>query len=188
MWLENDSLGNFSEFQTLITYPSFHHIYFNDIDNDTDLDILNLNGNTNIITWFRNDGQGNFLGQQDIASLDETDIIISFVDLNGNSNRDILTKSYSGETISWYENLGTLSLNQNTLLNLSIYPNPTKNILKINSNTTISQIEIYNELGVVVLSNLNKNNIDISTLDQGLYFIKVKDENDIYGIHKIIKE
>jgi len=63
-------------------------------------------------------------------------------------------------------------------------------MLTITSKTTIVQIEIYNKLGQLIFSKDNDlsavqagNNIDISVLNKGFYFCKVKDEN--IGIKKI---
>ena len=81
-----------------------------------------------------------------------------------------------------------LVVNQNNLLDFSVYPNPTTGILNIKSETTIVQIEIHNLLGQLVLSNTNQNTIDISRVSQGVYFIKVKDENGNIGSQKIVKK
>ncbi|MCH7784806.1 MAG: T9SS type A sorting domain-containing protein [Bacteroidetes bacterium] len=47
---------------------------------------------------------------------------------------------------------------------------------------------MYNQLGQLVLSNSNQNTIDISRVSQGLYFIKVKDENGNLGSQKVMKK
>ena len=68
-----------------------------------------------------------------------------------------------------------------------IYPNPTANFLTIKSDFLISQINVYNKLGQLLLSNSNKNSIDISILNKGMYFVIIK---DIYGKvenNKVIK-
>jgi uncharacterized delta-60 repeat protein len=69
-----------------------------------------------------------------------------------------------------------------------IYPNPTSGILNIDSETTITQIEIYNLLGQLVKSNTNQNIIDIFSVNQGIYFIKVMDENGNIGSQKLLKK
>jgi len=73
-------------------------------------------------------------------------------------------------------------------IDLSIYPVPTTGILNIQSDTPISQIEIYNLLGQLVKSNSDQNSIDISSVDQGIYFIKVMDENENIGSQKVVKK
>ena len=69
----------------------------------------------------------------------------------------------------------------------SIFPNPATDLLNINSETTISQIEIYNLLGQLVLSNTDQSTIDISIVDQGTYFVKAVDEHGNIGSQKVVK-
>jgi hypothetical protein len=60
------------------------------------------------------------------------------------------------------------------------YPNPTKEIWSIRSNSNdINNIEVYNVLGKNVMSlkpNANEAIIDGSSLGSGLYFAKVSSE------------
>lgn len=66
------------------------------------------------------------------------------------------------------------------------YPNPTTGQISINSNIDISIIEIYNQLGQLVLSNYKKQNIDISNLNSGIYIIKLYDKKGTIRTQKII--
>ena len=86
------------------------------------------------------------------------------------------------------EIVNTLSLNDNNLLNFTVYPVPTTDILKINTKSQVSKIEIYNKLGQLVIENTEKNTINISNLNQGLYFVKVTDINSISNTKKIVKK
>lgn len=81
-----------------------------------------------------------------------------------------------------------LGIQQNSLLDFSVYPSPTTSILNIESETPIVQIEIYDLLGQLVVSNSNQNTIDISRVSQGIYFIKLKDENGFIGTKKVVKK
>jgi hypothetical protein len=67
--------------------------------------------------------------------------------------------------------LGIDDLNQ---LDISIYPNPVKNMLTIDGRV-VKDIIIYSVLGKVVLKMSNQNSIDVSSLSKGVYFIKVSD-------------
>lgn len=60
-----------------------------------------------------------------------------------------------------------------------IYPNPADNQLSINTDETISEISIFNVVGVMLYNNQNVEsyNIDITNYNTGLYFIKIKTEN-----------
>lgn len=57
---------------------------------------------------------------------------------------------------------------------IQIYPNPAFNILKIKSLPLNSQLEIFNSGGQLILSKFDSNDIDISKLTKGVYFLKIK--------------
>lgn len=192
-WFKNDGQENFSSEIIVYTNANNSNGRINtlaiDIDNDNDIDIISTDVENNSILWCKNNGQENFSTEiiANNVTFDYFAFPIFAIDINGDNLIDIISRSSDNRKIAWYENLGTLSVNQNNALEFSIYPNPTKDILKINSNINVSQIEIYNELGVLVLSILDNNNIDISTLSKGIYFIKVFDVNGNVSLKKVIK-
>ena len=67
--------------------------------------------------------------------------------------------------------LGIDDLNQ---LDISIYPNPVKNMLTIDG-LVVKDVVIYSLLGKAILKTSNQNTIDVSSLSKGVYFIKVSD-------------
>ena len=81
----------------------------------------------------------------------------------------------------------TLNSTNYTFTDFKIYPNPTKNKITIQSNGQIDKSEIITVLGKSVMKNHKKEEIDISNLPKGVYFIKVYSENGV-GIRKFIKE
>lgn len=83
-------------------------------------------------------------------------------------NSDIIQR-YSNETLS----------NKKYVLenNLTIYPNPTNNIITINSKSPINKISIYNNLGQFIDNlNLINHKISIKNYPKGVYFIKLFSE------------
>lgn len=78
-------------------------------------------------------------------------------------------------------------LPQFTAETVTVYPVPSKNILNIKANTGIARIEIYNQAGQRVLSNVLQNSIDISALSQGIYFAKIEDVNGSSVTKKVVK-
>ncbi len=71
-----------------------------------------------------------------------------------------------------------LSTNEVSVTEFSIYPNPAKTNITIQSqNSPVSQVEIYNVLGQRVLnsdfSETTSANIDISGLNSGMYLVKI---------------
>ena len=72
----------------------------------------------------------------------------------------------------------TTGIKENVESTISVYPNPAFNTLYV-SNTKNPIVTIYNNLGEVVLST-NKKAVDVSALSQGLYIVKVIDNNETY--------
>ncbi len=69
-----------------------------------------------------------------------------------------------------------------------IYPNPTHNLLYIDSQTKIGIVEISNMLGEIVYKGFNKNKIDISHLSNGVYVINIFDKsNELLKRERVMK-
>lgn len=82
----------------------------------------------------------------------------------------------------------TLSVDDNFLLNFSLYPNPSTNSVKLSStNTPISEISLYDLSGKLLLSKKYNSeiniNLNISNLAAGIYLLKINNKNSI----KLIK-
>lgn len=89
-----------------------------------------------------------------------------------------------------YYNLNKLGIRAHNNIPVDIYPNPTKDFISINSSEQISKIEICNFFGNCLFSKLIDNNfskIDLSQLPEGVYFVKLY-QNDNFVIKKLIKE
>lgn len=73
---------------------------------------------------------------------------------------------------------------------IRVFPNPTTEILNIEKyNSSIWKIEIYNILGNKVFECEYKNKINVSKLTNGLYFLRLIDDNgSIVHLEKIIKK
>lgn len=84
----------------------------------------------------------------------------------------------------------SLSVEDKTLEITRVYPNPVKDILKIDTKAVIDSAIITNQLGQRVLdikpNSVINNTIDLSRLNKGLYFITVSSEERVATI-KIIK-
>ena len=84
----------------------------------------------------------------------------------------------------------SLSLIEEGISELIIYPNPVINVLKIRSNDIINSYELYDIRGRVILvqNHLNKKNfeIDISNLDSDIYILNTYSETK-YESFKILK-
>ncbi len=76
--------------------------------------------------------------------------------------------------------------NSSALKNLTIYPNPVKDILHIETEETNFSVELYNMQGSLILKTQNSQNISVSHLSEGIYWIKLTTEKGIYS-SKIVK-
>lgn len=72
--------------------------------------------------------------------------------------------------------------------NLSVFPNPTTDIMTISSTENIKSIVIYDFLGKQILNNFSNTKIDMSKLSSGVYFLKIQLENGEVKTQKIIKK
>ncbi len=80
----------------------------------------------------------------------------------------------------------TASIDDQNQLDISIYPNPTSDIVYIDGNYTQLKVIIYNVLGKEILNKSITNSIDISHLDNGVYILQLSDGVKL-STRKIIK-
>ena len=155
-----------------------------DIDLDGDLDILRLEY-YGTFTFQENIGtpenpsfgpvQINPFG---LVTIDEDNIsFVTTADLDNDGDEDLVTTTYSG-AIAYYELLSTVPteeiISNNTV---TIFPNPTNNLLNIKSDLQIETVEIFDIVGrSVKFENFNGNSIDVSQLETGLYLMKLKND------------
>lgn len=111
--------------------------------------------------------------QARVKSIEITDNVVYTAGVNGKIFRKLF---------------GTLGSDEVSFsLDFKVYPNPSESSISVQSETKISKIEIYNNLGQLVLANKNLNEIDISVLPSGIYFLKATDIVNTIGVKKIIK-
>lgn len=72
---------------------------------------------------------------------------------------------------------------------ISVYPNPTENVLYIDSTDEVQSVKIYSVSGSVVISldKLNGNSIDVSSLASGMYVVRIQTEDGNYT-QKVFKK
>ena len=86
----------------------------------------------------------------------------------------------------------TLSLegtNENTLSKVVLYPNPNKGQFSLNLPEETCEISIFNSIGQQVFSQQakGKTNLNLESLDSGMYFVTVKSEKAVSTL-KFVKE
>ncbi|SRX72705.1 T9SS type A sorting domain-containing protein [Aequorivita antarctica] len=193
-WQENlDGLGNFGA-KNIITssLPTAFAVYAADLDNDGDMDVLATSIETfgGEVVWFENvDGLGSFGGKQTITTEVQSPRSVITADIDNDGDMDVIGSSQNDNKIAWYENYTILGVEENETNNFKVYPNPTKGLVFIGSKTeNIVSAIIFDVLGKkVIQQNGNIQQLDISALRSGIYFLHLVTDNGDF-VQKIIKE
>ena len=83
---------------------------------------------------------------------------------------------------------GTLGINDDNLLEMILYPNPTdKNFVTIQTNSLdTKEIKVFDIIGKKVIDvSLNTNSLDVSKLNSGIYLVKITVDNQT-NTHKLV--
>lgn len=83
-----------------------------------------------------------------------------------------------GETEDYTIKVQTLSINDFEKTSVSLFPNPTSDILNLNAKNSISQLVIYDMLGQKVMERTigaTKATLDVSQLSPGIYLAEIRD-------------
>ena len=73
--------------------------------------------------------------------------------------------------------------------NIVLYPNPTSGLIKISNPNfvNIHSVDVYNIYGQKLQSSHQNNSVDISNLSNGIYMVRIEDNNGKQGTFKVIK-
>ncbi len=115
------------------------------------------------------------IGENDVLSICNVKSLCDC--LAGNCNADIYSNATGCNSKEEVEAACLVSIpDLNIKTELIIYPNPTTKYISIlfESKMTIDKVVIYNQLGQVVLNTTDRtNNIDISSIGEGLFIIEI---------------
>jgi len=92
------------------------------------------------------------------------------------------TENYYPNTDGEYSIVKLTKIDNNVINNISIFPNPAKDLINIVSDVVINKIELINMSGQTVntsIENLKKVSFDVNHLVPGIYFIKIYTDNNI---------
>ncbi|SMC35441.1 S8 family serine peptidase [Moheibacter sediminis] len=71
---------------------------------------------------------------------------------------------------------------------ISIYPNPTKGFINVQSDKEIKSLQLISVEGKVIRKNLDSTQIDLNGLPNGIYFLKVELSNGRIQFEKVVKK
>jgi len=186
-WHKNlDGLGNFGAEQIItLNANGATCVYAADLDNNGSIDALSTSEDGKI-AWYENtDGQGTF-GPQEILTTSNSSNSVFGADIDGDGDNDVVS---GGPDIVWFENMHPLSINENQIDGISIYPNPVINklLITVPKNSTIQNIKIFDISGKKLIEKEKDTELDLSQLPNGIYLLEVKTEKGIFT-EKLIKE
>ena len=91
---------------------------------------------------------------------------------------------------AYYLDMATLNADVFEKKSSQVYPNPTQNVVHIetNNSSAINSVNVYTVSGNLIYSNnLNTTEVSLENVAQGIYFMKVKFENNTEETFKIIR-
>ncbi|WP_415326687.1 S8/S53 family peptidase [Chryseobacterium sp. MMS23-Vi53] len=71
--------------------------------------------------------------------------------------------------------------------NIAIFPNPVKNILNIASESEVLSLEVYDNLGRLIIKANNQKSVKVEDFAKGVYYLKIQTKDKMY-YEKFIKE
>ncbi|MCB9849578.1 MAG: VCBS repeat-containing protein [Phycisphaerales bacterium] len=107
-WFENlDGRGSFGGKQVISnTADGASAVFAADLDGDLDVDVLSASVGDNKIAWYENlDGIGAFGGAHVLTNTADSAQSVFAIDLDGDTDLDVLAASFLDDTVSWFENL-----------------------------------------------------------------------------------
>lgn len=112
------------------------------------------------------------------------DVIVNKADIYFDYNPAINTNIVQTEIVAFLGNNNQEYLNNS----IQIYPNPVKDLLKINTKNKIDFFEVYNSFGQIIYKKYDSDVVDFSEFQVGIYLIKIKDVANGTKSIKVIKK
>lgn len=133
-----------------------------------------------------------------IVSESTNPVVLDFFDFNFGFNRNLIDLTIPAGTASVYtaanwtgfksviENI-TLSINDDKLENIAIYPNPTTSFLNIEIKGNLKQAIVYTILGTEVIKT-NTTTINTAHLKNGVYVLKIQNDAGSIATKRFVKK
>ena len=99
--------------------------------------------------------------------------------------------TYDSGVVKYTLEINALSVSEfNTNQSLSIFPNPTRDIINIQvkNGLIIKSVEMYNIAGQKIMDTGFSKEINMSSLQDGVYLLRLEDGNGDVYIKRIIKK
>jgi len=158
-----------------------------DLNGDSNIDMI-VCGNTPNVAYFTSDGSGVFTLQGTLLTGIESYQSPELVDIDNDGDLDLFIGMEA--QFHFFENTDpTASVGEYlTTINLNMYPNPTIDILTIESDKSMEQIEVFNVLGKRVSQFENTEQINMSNLKSGIYIVRITFSDGNFAIKRVQKQ
>jgi len=175
---DNDNWGGYVD-----DTPATEDIYWWAVTSTTNNNTCNDISYPNIFTTDVLDMDENYMSYASTTWMFSADQV-NVIDATLNGYRSSLKNSNVSMNCNGSIGVG---INNYQLENLSIYPNPTLGLVNIKSKEKINTISISNILGkqIFFTEDFSANTIDLSSFDNGVYFINISTDKGVH-IEKLI--
>lgn len=128
-----------------------------------------------------------------VNTTDELGEIIELTGTEINSNKfniDLPSLSYTKLTYIDEDTLSLHNITPSELWKITVYPNPSKNLIFVDSNFPTDSYWLYDMQGQLLKKNVFSHDkiINLENLDSGIYFLKIQNKEYQQKIVKIVKE
>lgn len=194
--IRNTGLGTFNN-PEVVDSQSCKSIALGDINNDGNIDIIGTSYeyfaqyDEKIFCYLGNGST--FENQIIIESLGDALSLtknITLGDLDNDDKLDIASTYYYINSVRYFINKSTLSLDDYYFKEnfFSIYPNPSYDLINWSEELKIASIQISNLLGEIIIEkSIRDNNLDISSLNTGIYIVKGTSENSVFTSKLVVE-
>ena len=175
------STANTISNSTIIARPGAFAV--TDIDEDGLNDVILTDGavSDDAIIWFKGAANSSPSATESLIINNNYQMYdITTADFDGDLDIDIAAIGNFSDTVDWIENrLNVLGVNDFQLKSISIYPNPTNDVLNITGYDGASlDVTIYDSMGKLIMNEtLNMSEtLNVSALSSGIYTIKINND------------
>lgn len=99
-----------------------------------------------------------------------------------------ITTDFGSQQVGWYAT-STVGVAETDFSQLKVYPNPTRDILKIDFESMVDHVEVSDVNGRLIEVSFDKGNrmLDLSQLNAGIYYVSIQSNNS-KTVRKIVKQ
>lgn len=183
--LLGDGAGSFASSYSNLNYPGTANLRSVDIDGDGIIDLTGADLQNDRIAICRGNGDGTF-NNAIFISVDSGPRDLTIGDFNNDLKPDIATANNFSDSGSILLSCNSLNIAEFSDKANFIFPNPTSNLLNIDTDIDQFEIKIFNSLGQELRKYNSTPIINIEDLPQGIYYVSLSSK-DIARLNKFIK-